>query len=401
MTVETPGSQSALREANQRRVIHAVRTAGALTQAEIARTTGLSAATVSNIVRELREVGTVLVTPTSSGGRRALSVSLARATGLLLGVEIGTARLRAVLCDHDHQVLTEESIAYDTGQSAERGLRRTEWLVTTLLRQARVVRTSVRGIGISLPGPIDAFSGELAAPAVLPAWQGTDIAAALTERFGRPVFVDNDANAAALGELEWGAGRGVPDLIYLKLSTNVSAALVLRGSVYPGAAGLAGQIGHITVDEQGRICRCGNRGCLETLVGAASLLDLLPSGWTSRNPDLSTLVDAAVRGDLGCRRIVADAGRAVGAATAMLVNVLNPSRIVVGGELAEAGELLLSPLRETLHRQTLPRSAASVVVTLAELGERAVALGAVALLERRLAVTADAIWPAATGYPSG
>lgn len=391
MTVETPGSQGALREANQRRVIHAVRSAGSLTQAEIARTTGLSTATVSNIVRELREIGTVMVTPTSSGGRRAQSVSLARATGLLLGVEISSSRLHAVLCDHDHRVLAEESIRYNAAQSVDRGLRRTEWLVTTLLRQARVDRTSVRGVGVSLPGAVDSGSGELMAPALFPDWQGTDIAGELTDRLGLPVAVDNDANTAALGELVWGAGRGVTDLVYLKLSTDVSAALVLRGVLYPGATGLAGQIGHITVDEQGRICRCGNRGCLETLVGGASLLDLLPAGWTTAQPpDLEDLVEAAVAGDLGCRRIVADAGRAVGVATAMLCNVLNPRRIVVGGELAEAGELLLQPLRETMTRQTLPTAAAHIGVASAELGARASALGSVALLERRLTFTADA-----------
>ena len=179
------------------------------------------------------------------------------------------------------------------------------------------------------------------------------------------------------------------DLVYVKLSMSVSAALVLRGGLYPGAAGLAGQIGHITVDEQGRICRCGNRGCLETVVGGASLLDLLPAGWTTAHPSLDALVDAAVQGDLGCRRIIADAGRAIGAAAAMLCNVLNPRRLVVGGELADAGDLLLNPLREALHRQTLPRSAALTDVVPAELGHRAPALGAVAVLERRLAVTAD------------
>jgi len=394
MTVDTPGSQSALREANQRRVIHAVRSAGALTQAEIARTTGLSTATVSNIVRELRSGGTLMVTPTSSGGRRAQSVSLARATGLLLGVDISATRLRAVLCDHEHEVLAEESIDYDVAQSVERGLRRTEWLVSTLLRQNRIDRNSVRGVGVSVPGPIDADSGLIAHPSALPAWLGAEVAEELCDRLGLPVFVDNDANAAALGELVWGAGRGCSDLVYLKLSTAVTAALVLRGEIYNGAGGLAGEIGHITVDEHGRICRCGNRGCLETLVGAASLLDLLPPGRTTVAPNLRTLVAAAVRGDLGCRRVIADAGRAVGAVTAMLCNVLNPNRVVVGGELAGAHDLLLNPIRDTLARQTLARSAAAVDVISAQLGERAAALGAVALVERTLAHAAEAgaVW---------
>lgn len=383
MTLDTPGSQSALREANQRRVIHAVRSAGALTQAEIARTTGLSAATVSNIVRELRSVGTLMVTPTSSGGRRAQSVSLARATGLIVGVEIGLSHLRALLCNHEHDVLAEETIPYDAVPSVERSLRRTEWLVTTLLRQARVDRTSVRGVGVGVPGPFDAVTGEIAAPAHLPAWRGTDIAAELGDRLELPVHVDSDVNAAALGELVWGAGRGVSEMIYLRLSGAVGAALVLRGDIYAGAAGFAGEIGHLTVDEQGRICRCGNRGCLETVVGGASLVDLLPPGRSGAVSSLRTLIEAARAGDLGSRRVLVDAGRAVGAAAAMLCNVLNPRRVVVGGDLGDAGDLLLNPLRETLLRQTLPSAAAVVEVIPAELGERAIALGAVAVVQRR------------------
>jgi predicted NBD/HSP70 family sugar kinase len=389
MMAETPGSQSALREANQRRVIRAVRSAGSLTQAEIARSTGLSAATVSNIVRELRSLGTVTVTPVSSGGRRAQSVAMARITGLLVGVEIGAARLRAVLCDHEHTVLAEESIPYDAAQSVERGLRRTEWLVETVLRQARVDRRAVRGVGVGVPGPVDASRGEVGTPAGLPAWQGARVAAELRDGLDLPVFVANDANAAALGELLWGAGVGVSDLAYLKLSTGIGAALIVGGGLYSGADGFAGEIGHITVDEHGRICRCGNRGCLETLVGGAHLVDLLP-GRPGSAADLITLVRAAVEGDLGCRRVIADAGRAVGAVAAMLCNVLNPRRIVVGGELAQAGDLLLNPIRDTLARQALPASTGRVSVLPAALGERATALGAVAVVEQVLARAAEA-----------
>jgi predicted NBD/HSP70 family sugar kinase len=385
MTVETPGSQSALREANQGRVIRAVRSAGSLTQAEIARTTGLSAATVSNIVRQLRLSGAVTVTPTSSGGRRAQRVSLVKATGLLVGVEIEAARLRAVLCNREHMVLAEECIPYDAAPSVERGLRRTEWLISTLLRQARVDRREVRGVGVGVPGPIDAASGRVAAPALLAAWQGTEISDELGDRLDLPVYVANDANAAALGELTWGAGRGVSDLVYLKLSGGVGAALVLRGEIYTGAAGLAGEIGHITVNEQGRICRCGNRGCLETMVGAPYLLELLQRpGHDGPAPTLRTLVEGALGGDLGSRRVIADAGRVVGAAAAMLCNVLNPQRVIVGGDLAEAEELLLDPIREALSRQTLPSAGNMVDVVPAELGERATALGAVAYVEQML-----------------
>lgn len=381
MTVETPGSQSALREANQRRVIHAVRAAGALTQAEIARTTGLSAATVSNIVRELRDIGTVMVTQVSSSGRRAQSVSLAKATGLLLGVEISPSWLRAVLCDHDHRVIAEESIDYDAAQSVDRGLRRTEWLVTTLLRQARVDRHSVRGVGVSLPGPVDATSGQLFAPASLPTWQDADIAYDLSDRIGLPVFVDNDANAAALGELVWGAGQGVSDLVYVKLSMSVSAALVLRGGLYPGAAGLAGQIGHITVDEQGRICRCGNRGCLETYIGGPALLEALATSHGAMG--LRDVINRALDGDPGCRRVLHDAGRHLGVALAGLVNLVNPEVIVVGGQLAKVGHIITDPLQAALERCAIPSAAASVRIRLGVLDAHADVIGALAVAEER------------------
>ncbi|MQA25946.1 MAG: ROK family protein [Micromonosporaceae bacterium] len=389
MTGDTPGSQSALREANQRRVLRAVRGAGSLTQAQIARATGLSAATVSNIVRQLRDNGAVVVAPTSSGGRRAQAVSLARDTGLAVGVHVTATHLRAAICDMAYEVLAEEQIPYQVGQSTERGLRRAEWLVSTMLRQARVDRTKIKGVGVALPGPIDAGSGHVLEGTVLANWQGVDVADELADRVGLPVEVTGDANAAALGELIWGAGRDSTELAYLKLSSGVGAALVINGEVYQGSGGLAGEFGHITVNDQGRICRCGNRGCLETVVGGPYLLDLLPRRPDETPPTLDRLIAAALGGDLGSRRVIADAGRAVGSAAAMLCNLLNPQRLIVGGELADAGELLLDPIQEMLTRQTLPRAAELVEVVLAELGDWSAARGALATVVRSAASLDD------------
>lgn len=391
MAGETPGSQSALREANQRRLLRALRAAGSMTQAQIARTTGLSAATVSNIVRELRDLGMVTVSPTSSGGRRAQSVSLARDAGLAVGVHVSASHLRAAICDMAYEVLAEEQIPYDVNQSPERGLRRAEWLVSTLVRQARVDRTKIRGIGVALPGPIEAESGQLGAGTVLAAWRGVDIASELSQRVGLPVEVANDAHAAVLGELIWGAGRDVTDLAYLKLSSSVGAALVINGEVYKGYGGLAGEFGHITVNEQGRICRCGNRGCLETVVGGPYLLELLPHHPERRRLTLDQLIAAALDGDLGSRRVIADAGRAVGAAAAVLCNLLNPQRLIVGGELAAAGELLLAPIEEALVRQTLPSAVRMVDVVPAELAALGAVRGALASVVRAATPLGDAV----------
>ncbi|MEO7196743.1 MAG: ROK family transcriptional regulator [Pseudonocardiaceae bacterium] len=390
MATDTPGSQSALREANLRRVLRAVRAAGSLTQVEIARSTGLSAATVSTIVRELQSSAQVVVTPTTTG-RRAQSVSLSRLGGLAVGIELGQKHLRGAICDMGYRVLIEEKINYDIAQSPERGLRRAAWLVNTLLDQARVDLSQVRGVGVSVLGPLDPVAEGVRSAPLVPRWQGVDIAEELSGRVNLPVQlitdinVITDINAAALGELACGASRATADMAYIRLSTSVEAALVIRGEIYPGSSGLAGQFGHITVDESGQVCRCGNRGCLETLVGGPHLLDLLSSQPGRERPTLRGLVQAALDQDRGSRLVIGDAGRAVGAAAAILCNLLNPRQIVLGGELAQAGELLLDPIRQVLDRRT---SAATerVEVRCGELGDRAVVVGALATVVRGTAV---------------
>ena len=197
--METPGSQSSLHRANLERVVRAVRLAGSLTQAEIARTTGLSAATVSNIVRELKDGGTVEVTPTSAGGRRARSVSLSGDAGIVIGVDFGHAHLRVAVGNLAHQVLAEESEPLDVDASSSQGFDRAEELVNRLIAATGVDRSKVAGVGLGVPGPIDVESGTLGSTAILPGWSGTKPAEELRERLGVPVYVDNDANLGALG----------------------------------------------------------------------------------------------------------------------------------------------------------------------------------------------------------
>ena len=379
MSVETPGSQSSLHRANLERVLRAVRMAGSLTQAEIARSTGLSAATVSNIVRELSEAGTVVVTPTSSGGRRARSVSLSADAGIVVGVDFGHSHLRVAIGNLAHRVLAEESEPLDVDASADQGFGRTEQLVARLLEQTGFPAEKVIGVGLGVPGPIDVETGALGSTAILPGWTGIAPAKELSRRLGMPVRVDNDANLGALGELVWGAGRGLSDLAYIKVSSGVGAGLVIAGQIYRGPGGTAGEIGHITLDEAGPVCRCGNRGCLETFVGARHILGLLQQ---SHGADLTMpgVVQLAQRGDLGCRRVIADVGRQIGTGVANLCNLLNPRRVILGGDLAEAGDLVLDPIRESVARYAIPSAARQLSVVPGTLGGRAEVLGALALV---------------------
>ncbi|MFP3987318.1 ROK family transcriptional regulator [Streptomyces sp. E11-3] len=376
--METPGSQSSLHRANLERVVRAVRMAGSLTQAEIARTTGLSAATVSNIVRELKDGGTVEVTPTSAGGRRARSVSLSGDAGLVVGVDFGHTHLRVAIGNLAHQVLAEEAEPLDVDASAAQGLDRAQELVNRLIDGSGSDRSKIAGVGLGVPGPIDVESGTLGSTAILPGWSGTNPAEELKARLGVPVYVDNDANLGALGELVWGGGRGVKDLAYIKVASGVGAGLVINGRIYRGPGGTAGEIGHITLDESGPVCRCGNRGCLETFTAARYVLPLLEP---SHGPGLTMekVVRLAREGDPGCRRVIADVGRHIGSGVANLCNLLNPSCVVLGGDLAESGELVLGPIRESVSRYAIPSAARQLSVLPGSLGGRAEVLGALAL----------------------
>jgi len=359
-------------------VLRAVQTAGRLSQAEIARVTGLSPASVSNIVRELSDGGMLTVGWTSVGGRRARSVRLSRAAGVAVGVDFGHSHLRVAVGDLGHEVLGEDAVPLDVDSSAEQGFDAAARMLRHLLDDIGASREHVVAVGMGVPGPIDAATGVVGSSSILPGWVGVRAAEEFGERIGMPVLVDNDANLGAIGEFTWGAARGRGDTAYIKVSTGVGAGLVIGGRIYHGAGGTAGEIGHMTIDEQGRVCRCGNRGCLETYASAPFLLELLSH---SHGPGVTfeQLLDLAVAGDAGCRRVIADAGRHVGIAVANLCNLLNPGTVVVGGDLARAGDLLLEPIRATVSRHAIPSAAQSVAISTGELGPRAEVLGALAM----------------------
>jgi predicted NBD/HSP70 family sugar kinase len=221
---------------------------------------------------------------------------------------------------------------------------------------------------------VDSVSGQVGSESILPGWRGVAVADEMTGRLGTKVQVDNTANLAALGELRCGVLQGVQHGVYLKLSYGVGAGLILDGDLFRGAAGTAGEIGHLTIDENGPVCRCGNRGCLETYIGARGLLDALAA---SHGPlSLRDVITRALDGDVGCRRVLEDAGRHLGVAVAGLVNLVNPEVIVLGGQLAKVGPILTAPMRASLERCAIPSAAASVELRHSALDTEADVVGA-------------------------
>ncbi len=374
-----PGSQSALREQNQRRVIAALVSNGPQTQAELSRQTGLSTATVSNIVKVMAASGIVSTAPTTSSGRRALSVILNDKGQVAAGIDIGRRHLRVVLASPNYRVLQEASVSLPPGHSAVEGLRAASDLLDALLADGGIDRRALLGAGIGIPGPIDRRTGTVVQGAILPEWVGINIHATFSERLQVPVFIDNDANLGALAQVTWGPHSAVENLLFIKVGSGIGSGMVLNGSLYYGNVGVTGELGHTTINEQGVVCRCGNRGCLETVASTSTMIELLGRG-SSEAVDTQRIIEWALAGDTAALRVIDDAGAAIGRALAHVANMINPETIVIGGPLTSLGDILLVPVRRGLARHAVPIIGETTGVCMSSLGDRAEALGGAAVV---------------------
>jgi predicted NBD/HSP70 family sugar kinase len=384
-----PGSLESLRSRNRLRVLETVQQRGAISRVDITRATGLSRTTVSSLVAELLSDGVLSelteraepLVPSPGGGRPATLLGLNPDGGGVLGVHLGHDGVRVVLADLSGAVLGERQREIDVDHLPADSLAYVADAALELVAASGQATDRIIGMGVAVSAPVQLVSRTLRTPSMLRDWTDTDIAAQLRERVGVPVHVGNDANLGAMAEWTFGVGRGADDLIYLMLSDGVGAGLVLGGRPYEGAAGAAGELGHVTVVDGGYVCRCGNRGCLETVVGTHALVGAVSH---SRGPDttLADVVELAVAGDPGCRRVVVDAGRTIGRALSGICAMLDPKLVIVGGKIAAVGAPLLEGVREVLSRRLPPAISQGVVVTAGRLGDRAEVLGAVALATR-------------------
>ena len=372
----TPGSQSSLRESNRARIVEAIRQFGGLTQVELAGATGLSTATVSNIVKELATLGVINASPSTRSGRRAQYVTLARSAGLVGAVQIDVRQMRVALADSAGTILAEHKLPLGIDHRADAGLDRAALLISDMLENVDAEQAELNCVTVALPAPVDQFTGMVTSPGIIRGWDNIEVATVMSERINKPVYVVNASNLGALGELRAGAAQGAQQAMYIYAGQRIGSGLILNGELYLGASGSAGEFGHLTTNVDGQICHCGNRGCLETEAGGNVLLESLRVSHGVLT--LKDMLRYAQDGDIGCMRVISDAGRAIGMAAANIANVLNPELFVIGGDLAQAGATLLDPIREAIERYALPSAADCLRVERGTLGADAELHGAIA-----------------------
>jgi predicted NBD/HSP70 family sugar kinase len=382
MAKKGDGSLAWLRERNRDRVIVALREHGRISQAAIARATGLSRTTVSTLVAQLKDAGLVTEVDGAShetrGGRPGVQLVLQSPARAVLGIDFGHSHVQVAVADLAHNVLAERIRFLDVNHRAVEAIEASVAMAEEVLAESGRTRAEIVGVGIGIPGPVDRVRGTVGSATILPGWIGIRIAAEMEARLGVPVEIENDANLGALAELTWGSGRGCSNLAYIKAATGIGAGIVIDGHLLRGASGTAGEIGHTTIDKGGAICYCGNRGCLETVASGPAIVQLVGRG-NGQALSLAEVISLARDGDMRCRRAIADAGREIGVAAAGLCNLINPELVIIGGLLSRSGELLLEPVRESIRRYAVLAAAERVEVVSAVFVERAELLGSLAL----------------------
>jgi predicted NBD/HSP70 family sugar kinase len=355
------------RHGSRRRLLEALAARPGCTRAELCTVLGLSRSLVTALTTEFEDAGIISQVPEPDGlhrgkGRPPQRIALVRGAAFAIGLHLGRDRVRAAVCDLLGGIVCERVVPVAGSAVAVGGQ-----LAAGMLDEADVEPQRVLGVGVALPFEID--PEDLAPP---------ELERELESRLDLPVLIEGEATTAALGEHRFGAGRGTEDMLFVHLSDEFGLGLILAGRIYRGASGFAGAIGHLPVNPHGLICRCGSRGCLETVAGPEAIAAQLALRDGLPIP-AARVLELLAAGDRGAARVVTDAGESIGTAIAAAINILNPELVVIGGDLACAGEALIAPIRAAIQRTAVAPCAGAVEVVRSTLGERAAVLGAAAL----------------------
>jgi len=382
------GSKRLLRDLNQSIALNLIAERGSLSRTDLARLSGLPAATVTRIVGDFVAAGLVRETASdeSSGGRRPILLRVNPEAGYVVGVKLREDALTVVLCDLGCAVVHQcEADLPDA--APHRAVSAIAAAVERCIGEGGVPRRDVLGVGVGLSGLIDSARGLCRYSAILD-WRDVDLGPALEYALRLPVRVDNDVNTLAVAERQFGAGRDAADFILITIGRGVGLGVVVGGEIYRGAHGGAGEFGHMTVDTgpDAPPCNCGKRGCLEAVASDYGIVRAATGAEPGHHVEaaMQGVLDRAAAGDAPVRAIFARAGVALGVAVANLINIFDPALVLLGGEGLRAGELLLGPTRDTIPAHTFGRARDEARLEVCPTAEKDWARGAASLVLREV-----------------
>jgi predicted NBD/HSP70 family sugar kinase len=384
-TVQMPtGVHALVRKTHEARVLQALREHGALSRGQIARAVGLSRTTLSEITSSLLHRGAVVVVDTDAAhregsGRPAERLALDPSSGQFMGVDFGHRRVQVAVADAAHEIVASGFDRYADDVDWRTRLDVAFRLIDRLSTRYGVHYGALQGIGIGVPGPYSASIGRRGFPTHRAAdgFPEASVEAAFGDRFGAPVIVDNNTRLAGLAEAIFG-DRTIENLLYARLSDGVGGGLVVGGRLVTGSAGLAGELGHVTVRPDGAACRCGKNGCLETVASVPAVLAACRAEGLPVE-SLDDLAAAVARSHPVADQVLRDAGAATGRVLAAVAMALNPAEIVIGGGIIRVAPVILQQAVATITHELVP-GAAVPSVRAAYLSDDDGALGALAAL---------------------
>jgi glucokinase-like ROK family protein len=387
-------------------IIRALRKQGQIYRTDVSNITGWSKAKTSLEIQSLIDKKLLIEVGegASQGGRKPRLLQINSQLGFIVGVDIGATSLDMVLTDVLGQELQKRSMTADVRDDVKEYFKSCIDLVNDMLKTQKIMPSQIIGIGIGVPGPVNFARGVLVAPPLMPAWENFPIRDHFKDHFpSAVVVVDNDVNIMALGEQSTGDGAGIDHFIYIKIGTGIGAGIISNGRIHRGTDGCAGDIGHICVDKQGPICRCGNQGCLEAMAAGPAIAEkAMQAARNGSSPLMRQMMDAnggilrpedvntACReGDEAALEIIRSSGQMVGDVLASLVNFFNPSYIFIGGGITNFGNHLLVAIRRAVLRRSLPLATAHLSINFSSTRSNAGVIGAVALALEHLFMIAD------------
>lgn len=403
------GDLNLMKKINKSIVLELLRKAAPLSRAEVAKITGLTKATVSTLVAELMEENLLyeIGTGESSGGRKPVMLVFRQDAGYAIGVDLGVRDIHAVLTDLKGTIVHETRSSLRGLDTPEQVLGRLKECLRRLVNKAPASPYGVVGIGVGVPGITDDQGTVLFAPNL--GWRNVPLQSLLEKEFKVPVIIDNEANAGAVGEKEFGIGRNVSNLIYISVGIGIGSGIILKDELYRGASGYSGEMGHITVHADGRPCRCGNVGCWELYASEQAILaeaeallspDLAgPAGnglahgtagtgadvsaeaddsaaEVPRQAELEALAALADSGNEAAQELFRRTGRYLGVGIVNIINSFNPELIIIGNRFTLAERWLAPSVREVIQERALPYHRERLRLEFAGLGLRSSVAGA-------------------------